>query len=345
MDNLMAPLQLAFALISTIAPDGGHTAFRQPQLAVDGDFVAVAFGSGDAVHFAASENRGVTFSPAIRVNREDGKIMLGRHRGPRIAISGGSVVISAIFRETGDLMSWRSGDRGKTWSPAVRANDTGSAAREGLHAMAAGAGLVYVTWLDLRVKGMRLYGSLSKDGGKTWSRNALVYKSPGGHICECCHPSVKISQRGKIFAMWRNALGGARDMYVASSTDQGQSFAPARKLGTGTWILNACPMDGGDLAIVDGKVWSAWRRENKVILAAPDGKETVLGEGKDPAIAAAGGRVAVVWTGTGGKLWISDGVKPPAVLDEAGAFVHLTGGKQAYAAWESGHAFKVTRLE
>jgi hypothetical protein len=261
----MPPLQLAFALIATIAPEGGHTAFRQPQLAVDGSFVAVAFGSGDAVYFTRSEDRGATFSPAVRVNREDGRIALGRHRGPRIAISGGSIVISAIFRQTGDLISWRSEDKGKTWSAGVRVNDAASAAREGLHAMAAGAGLVYAAWLDLRAKGTRLYGSRSRDGG--------------------------------------------------------------------------------DLAIVDGKVWSAWRRENKVILAAPDGKENEPGEGKDPSIAAVSGRVAVVWTGSGGKLWISDRVKPAAALDEAGGFVSLSGCNPFYAARESGHGFKVTRLE
>jgi hypothetical protein len=156
---------------------------------------------------------------------------------------------------------------------------------------------------------------------------------------------VKVSANGEIFVMWRNARDGARDMYVASSKDQGQSFAPARKLGTGSWILNACPMDGGDLAIVGGRVWSAWRRGNKVILAAPDGKETEPGEGKDPSIAAVSGRVAVVWTGSGGKLWISDRVKPAAALDEAGGFVSLSGCNPFYAARESGHGFKVTRLD
>ena len=35
--------------------------------------------------------------------------------------------------------------------------------------MTCGYGWVVVTWLDLRDKGTRLYGSVSTDGGKRWS--------------------------------------------------------------------------------------------------------------------------------------------------------------------------------
>ena len=48
--------------------------------------------------------------------------------------------------------------------------------------------------------------------------------------------------------MWRNSLDGARDMFVSESRDGGRTFSNARKLGSGTWPLKACPMDGGHLA-------------------------------------------------------------------------------------------------
>ena len=70
-----------------------------------------------------------------------------------------------------------------------------------------------------------LMGSLSKDGGKTWSPNQLVYASPDGHICECCHPTAYVGPKGELYAMWRNWLGGSRDMYYAVSTD-GKSWRP-----------------------------------------------------------------------------------------------------------------------
>ncbi|KAJ3054740.1 hypothetical protein HK102_011471, partial [Quaeritorhiza haematococci] len=49
--------------------------------------------------------------------------------------------------------------------------------------------------------------------------------------------------------MWRNSLKGARDLFLADSSDGGRTFSPAEKLGRGTWPLNACPMDGGAVAV------------------------------------------------------------------------------------------------
>ncbi|MBL8222791.1 MAG: exo-alpha-sialidase, partial [Bryobacterales bacterium] len=186
-------LHIALSIAAIQGPDG--VVFRQPQLARAGDRVLMTMGAGNAVYFASSRDHGATFSKPERV-AESGKLMLGRHRGPRIAAANGSIVVSANV--DGDLLSWRSGDGGATWSQAVRINSVPKAAREGLHAMASGAGMIAAVWLDLREQGMRLYGAVSKDGGSTWSENRMVYESPDGNVCECCHPSVKIGPRGEI---------------------------------------------------------------------------------------------------------------------------------------------------
>ncbi|HEV7302416.1 MAG TPA: hypothetical protein VGN72_23960 [Tepidisphaeraceae bacterium] len=36
-------------------------------------------------------------------------------------------------------------------------------------------------------------------------------------------------------------------MFTVTSADGGQTFSEATKLGEGTWKINACPMDGGDV--------------------------------------------------------------------------------------------------
>ena len=51
-------------------------------------------------------------------------------------------------------------------------------------------GSLYATWLDTPGKGKRLMGARSDDGGATWSKNLIIYQSPDGTVCECCHPSV-----------------------------------------------------------------------------------------------------------------------------------------------------------
>jgi hypothetical protein len=81
-------------------------------------------------------------------------------------------------------------------------------------------------------KGTTLFGARSRDGGKTWSKNVLIYESPEGTICQCCHPSVAIGAGREILVMWRNWLNGARDMYLARSKD-GVTFTKAEKLGVG----------------------------------------------------------------------------------------------------------------
>src|SRR5207248_4727718 len=178
------------------------------------------------------------------------------HRGPRVAITPSAIVISAVTATKmppgtdGDLKAWRSTDGGKTWSEGGRINDAVASAREGLHTMTAGAdGLLFAAWLDDRAKTKKLYGAVSKDSGLTWSKNMLVYESPSGTICQCCHPTALIDAKGAIHVMWRNALEGARNMYVATSTDGGATFHGVEKQGTGNWMLEACPMDGGGLAI------------------------------------------------------------------------------------------------
>src|SRR2546426_12346557 len=175
----MLPL-ISLLLAVHIAPHGAQIEYRQPQLAATADMVAVTFGADKSIYFSASRDRGQTFSTPVKV-AETPMLALGRHRGPRVAITPPAIVISAMVGtkmppgSDGDLKAWRSTDGGATWSDGVSINDVPASAREGLHSMAAGGnGLLFATWLDLRSKGTRLYGASSKDGA-TWSKNVLVY--------------------------------------------------------------------------------------------------------------------------------------------------------------------------
>lgn len=334
-------LPLALALVSIVPPQG-EPAFRQPQIAVHGDRVGVTFGSKEAIYFASSGDGGTTFSEAVKVASPK-NFALGRHRGPRIAISDQSIVVSAVAGELGggkdgDVIAWLSTDGGKTWSDGVRVNDVAASAREGLHAMAAGkGGQMFAAWLDLRDEGTRIYGARSTDGGATWSKNVLVYESPGGTVCQCCHPSVAIDGAGNVAVMFRNALDGMRDMYVAKSTDGGRTFGAARKLGEGSWALEACPMDGGGVAFdAAGGVLSAWQRDSEVFFAPMGKPETKLGVGKDPAVANSAAGTTVVWSEGKSLKAARPSGSEATTLSESGAYVSLAAGSAVIAAWEDG---------
>src|SRR5262249_26350450 len=177
-----------------------------------------------------------------------------------------------------------------TWSGPVPVTDAPDAAREGLHGFASGAGdAVHAVWLDLRGGATEIYGARSTDGGRTWGANVRLYRSPDGHTCECCAPSVAADEKGAVAVLWRNWLAGARDMYLIVSSDGGRTFAPASKLGRGTWPLDGCPMDGGGVAAGPPGIRTVWRRGETVFAAAAGEREEDRGTGSQPVVAAARG--------------------------------------------------------
>lgn len=276
---------------------------QQPQVAVDSDgSIHIVYGIGNLTRYRRSDDGGKSFTKPVDISF-DHEMSLGMRRGPRIAVFDKSICVSAIGGNQGkgrdgDVLAMRSVDGGATWIGPVRVNDTPDSAREGLHAMSVGPkGEMCCVWLDLRNGKTEVMASVSSDGGGTWGKNILVYKSPDGSVCECCHPSVAIDSGGRIHAQWRNAVGGARDIYVATSTDGGKTFGQASKLGTGSWPLNACPMDGGAIAVVaGGKLASCWRREKAVFLSLEgEREERRLGVGEQPWIAATDVGPFVVW--------------------------------------------------
>ena len=282
---------------------------RQPQVAVDHvGGVHVAYGVGDLVLYRRADATS-GFGPPVSL-RIAPVMALGMRRGPRIAATGESVCITAIGGplgkgRDGDVWAVRTSDQGRSWSAPVRVNDVEGSAREGLHGLAAGPnGAVCCVWLDLRRGVTEVMAATSGDGGATWSPDVVVYRSPEKSVCECCHPAVAYDDRGELVVQWRNALGGNRDMFMARSVDGGRSFGTAQKLGQGTWALNACPMDGGAIAVVAGKLTSAWRRDRTVFLL--DGLAAIeqpLGTGEQPWLAATKQGPYVAWvTSRGGKL-------------------------------------------
>ena len=286
----------------------------QPQLAAVGERVYLVFGQGDLVSVAGSSDGGETFDKPTALPRA-GRLALGMRRGPRIAVTSDAVLVAAVAGARGggadgDVLIYRSTDRGATWTAPVTINDVPGSAREGLHALVASpTGLVVVAWLDLRDKGTRIYAAVSRDHGATWAPDALVYTSPSGTVCECCHPSVAIGTDGQVAIMFRNSLAGHRDMYVAVSSD-GVMFTPARKLGTGSWALDACPMDGGALSFSADGVVSTWRREGDVFLTTDHTPERRLGAGRDPVVAHFQSRQDVAWSASDGVVLVRNDDAP-----------------------------------
>lgn len=324
----------------------------EPQLAIDADHrVYATYGMGNAIYVSVSSDEGASFTAPVRV-ADAGKLSLGMRRGPRIAAHDGTITVTATYGvagggKDGDLLAFRSADRGRTWSGPVRVNDVVGSAREGLHGMGAGPdGTLACAWLDLRSKGTKLFLATSTDGGANWSPNRLAYESPSGTICQCCHPSVGFDPRGRLYVMFRNVVDGRRDMYLTHSEDGGRIFAPATKLGEGTWPLDACPMDGGSLATTaSGDIETVWRRQDTIYRCAATGGERRLAEGRQGWIAEGTSGAYLVWCEGARLMAIAPGQRPVQLADTTtdGVVVSSPDGKLVLAAWAQ-NGIHVARL-
>ncbi len=322
----------------------GASAPKQPQASIDNQGVVhLAFGSGDQVFYARREAD--QFSQPKVVFRVP-NMSLGMRRGPRIAAMDSCIVVTAIGGEQGkgkdgDILAYRSLDKGASWSGPVKVNDVQASAREGLHAMTCSAdGTLWCVWLDLRNKRTELMLSKSTDQGASWSANQLVYQSPDRNICECCHPSIAV-QGPIVRILFRNSVDGNRDMYVISSRDAGATFGKAERLGLQHWELNACPMDGGMLALSkDGEATAVWRRGGMIYVTRPaESAEEPLGKGEQAWIAMTPAGPRIVWTtGREGDLLLSglDSQTPRKLSDNARDPIIVTNSTSTLviACWE-----------
>jgi hypothetical protein len=349
MVSLLLPLVLCFADIA--APD---VQFKQPQLASQGRSVAMVFGGGNTIYYSGSSDSGTTFSAPVAV-AQTAALLLGNHRGPRIAFAGDAIVITAsvgIAPAAGasghgahggpeQLLSWRSTNGGKTWTAGPRVTPSSG---EGFHALASeGKNRLREVWMvpvDGRVK---ILGAHSDDSGLSWSEPQAIYQSPDKNVCECCHPSLALGADGEILVMFRNSIAGARDLYLARSKD-GASFTAA-KLGEGTWPLKACPMDGGGIAVGDGGIVTVWRRNTDIFLARPGEAEKKIGEGRNPAVAIGKNGVYSVWSAVEGLMASVPRKSEPYVLSKSGGFPAISGGTQVVVAREDGGQIRTARLD
>ncbi len=267
---------------------------HMPDIAKDssGD-IHLVYGEGDSIMYRFSSNKGNSFSSPVLVAVLPGLFSYAM-RGPQIAVTSNGAVITGCTSK-GNIFSYREVN-GK-WQQGARINDADTVAKEGLMALSADGRNAYAVWLDLRGnKRNKIYGAASNDDGKTWSKNIMIYTSPDTGVCPCCKPSV-IIRNDHVYVMFRNWLNGDRDLYLIQSSDAGHSFGAAQKLGKGSWKLNACPMDGGSLAInKTGEVQTVWNRKGNIFTAVPGIPEIEIGKGRGCAITTVGNENVYAWS-------------------------------------------------
>ncbi|MCP2042323.1 hypothetical protein [Pontibacter sp. HSC-36F09] len=276
---------------------------RQPQIAVDTKGIArVVYGLQDKIYCVTSKDNGETFSEPVLVGQLKG-LYLGMSMGPQIASSKNYSVVTAIDKQ-GDIHTYSLNHTTDKWVKAAAVNDVPGVAPEGLMSIASDEqDTFYAVWLDVRNnKQNKIVFASTTGGAEKWSGNKVVYESPDSTVCECCKPSIAVEGR-QVYLMFRNWIDGSRDFYLTKSTDNGQQFSQPQKLGTGTWKLKGCPMDGGGI-LLDSKnvMHTAWQREGSIFYVQPGQQEVQIGKGRNCRISGKTNPVIAWKNGTDLKL-------------------------------------------
>lgn len=302
----------------------------------------LVYGNGDSILYCISTDGGHNFSKPSLVATVN-NLMLAYSRGPQIAATDAGITVIAS-NTAGDIFSFAkiSSER---WSSPSRVNDVDTIAKEGLMALSGDKNLLYAVWLDLRGnRRNKIAGASSTDGGKTWSKNKLIYSSPDSTVCECCKPSVYV-KNNTVKVMFRNWLQGNRDLYLIQSSDNGASFGQAVKLGNDSWALNGCPMDGGGLFVTDdSKTQTVWRRKSTIYAEEPGKPEKAIGEGKSCTLTAVANNLTYAWVDKGEITCMLPGGSKISLGKGGFPVLKPANNKAAFCVWEDNKQIKAATV-
>jgi hypothetical protein len=319
---------------------------QQPQISSDNaGAIRVVFGRNDSVFCSTSVNKGTSLSAPAFVGHV-AQMHLGMARGPQLASSAHFSVITAMDKAGNIHYFMLDHQKGKWQNKGVVNDITGSAPEGLMNIPCDNKDNFYATWLDLRLnKRNNIYFSSLPAGNNKWLKNTLVYRSPDEHVCECCRPSIAV-KGSNVAIMFRNWLSGSRDLYLATSANKGRTFNKAMKLGSGTWKINSCTMDGGGLNFnADNTINTTWQREGIVYYCKPGENEKELGKGRDCSISSSQNEI-VVAMGDGGELKYKNVKSGQETVVGKGGYLKtiIMPGSKILCVWEQDGGIKTNLL-
>jgi hypothetical protein len=262
-----------------LSADGVDAAEPVTAASSDGKFY-VAWVNHDAknqadVMISRFDGQGKVRGAPVRVNPQPGIATAWRGDPPSVAVDkDGSVYVvwtarvEADGKKGTDLYLSVSNDMGQTFAAPVKINDDKIPSGHGMHSLGvAGAGRIYVSWLDERnvhvpkpstkaeghhmESNSELFIAYSTDGGRTFSRNQKI----ASEACPCCKTAMAIASDGTLYIGWRHVLpGNYRHIAVTSSSDKGATFSKTVIVSDDKWVLEGCPVSGPSLSVNDAGV-------------------------------------------------------------------------------------------
>jgi hypothetical protein len=257
------------------------------------------------VHSAFTTDGGDTWSDALDISNTPGKSM-----DPAVAISSDGVV-HAVWADTTDSTTgpeiWHSvsTDKGATWSKAKNISMTlGDARRPAL--VCGPSNELFVCWADkLSDKtNTEIHLSVSKDGGRTFSKATNVSYTPGSSA----DPDIAVDEKG-VYLVWSDTSthSGQREIFFMASHDLGKTWEKRVELvpTPGPSSRPAISAGEGNLAVVwrrdttgheaNSQVWGVLSSDHGKSFSEPRNVSNTPGVAKCPDVVIANGKAHVIW--------------------------------------------------
>lgn len=167
-----------------------------------------------------------------------------------------------------DVVLYRSGDGGKSWSKPIRVNDDGTPTEHGFASLWPWSkSELALVWLDGRNTGGGHDAHAGHDGasGNMMTLRAAVYDGRGrktaewpldASTCDCCQTDAALTANGPAIIYRDRDPQEIRDIYVTRHVD-GRWQTP-KPVAADQWRMPACPVNGPALAAHGASLWAAW---------------------------------------------------------------------------------------
>lgn len=222
-----------------------------------GDTVYVLLGKENRLVISRSTDGGRTFNPGVKANRDAPAWVLPVEQPAIATDESGRVSVAWLdVGHDGETRVWyaRSEDGGQSFGPSQLAGATEAPETIMIGVAVDADHQPVLSWLEnstLRI-------ARSFDSGASFPINQQV----DDLVCECCQPRPLV-QGSRVFVAYRNrekVEGGReiRDIYVAASDDNAQSFASSARVSDAPWYLSACPISAPSMTSDGERLYVSW---------------------------------------------------------------------------------------
>jgi hypothetical protein len=150
-------------------------------------------------------------------------------------------------------------DDGRRWSAPTTVAVADTMFSRNFHALHASRdGALFAAWVESPSSGESgAYITRSGDGGTTWTPPVRV---DSAEACPCCRTAIASAGGGVVYVAWRTVLpGNIRDVVVARSADDGETWSRPVRVHADDWSIEACPHAGPSMIVDErGRLHIAW---------------------------------------------------------------------------------------